>query len=259
MRLRSLLAAAHTGLLFLFLHGFAAEAAEIKVLSAGGIRPVLEQLVPQFERAQGHKVAINFVGGPAVQQQIDAGAAFDLVIAPPSVIEALSKANKVVAATRTDVARAGVGLGVRSGAPKPDIGSAESLKRALLGAKSVAFAKDGTAGTHFQGVLERLGISKEMEPRLKRTTAADLVNSAGSLVARGEADMVVAAVATLFAPGIELVGPLPPEFQTYIHFVAAVGSGAKEPQAAAALVKFITAPGAAAAYKAKGMEPGSAR
>ena len=259
MRPRSLLAAAHIGLLFLFLHGYDAEAAEIKVLSAGGIRPPLDQLVPQFERAAGHKVAIKFMGGQAVQKEIEAGAAFDLVIAPASVIEALIKSKKLVPATRTDVARAGVGLGVRAGAPKPDIGSAESLKRALLGAKSVAFAKDGTAGTHFQGVLERLGISREMEPRLRRTTAADPVNGAPMLVARGEAEIAVAAVAALFAPGVDFVGPLPPEFQASIQFAAAVGTAAKEPQAASELIKFVTAPRAAAVYQTRGMEPGLAR
>lgn len=254
MRLRSLLA----GVLFLF-GGSTAVGAEINVLSAGGIRPALDQLLSQFERATGHKVTIRVVGGQAVQKEAEAGATFDLVIAPQNMIEALTKSKKLVPATRTDVARAGVGLGVRAGAPKPDIASGESLKRALLGAKSVAFAKDGTAGAHFQGVLERLGISREMEPRLKRTTAADPVNSAPMLVARGEVEMAVAAVATLFAPGIEFVGPLPAEFQAYIQFVAAVGTGAKEPQPAAALIKFITAPSAAAAYRAKGMEPAGPR
>ena len=233
---------------------FTVQAAEIVVISAGGIRPPLEELIPQFERASGHKVAIKFVGGPAVKSEVDAGGAFDLVIAPPNVIDDLIKAGKVAAATRADVARAGVGVGVRAGAAKPDIGSVEAFKRTLLGAKSVAFAKDGSAGTHFQGVLERLGIAKEIEPRLKRTSAGDLANSAPTLVARGEAEIVVSAVATLFAPGIDFVGPLPAEFQTYIQFAAAVGSNAKEPQAAAAFMKFVTAPAAAAAYKSKGME-----
>lgn len=236
----------------------AASAAEVKVLSAGGIRPPLEELAPQFERASGHKVALKFVGGPAIKREIDAGA-FDLVIAPPEVLEDLINAGKVAKGTRTDIARAGVGVAVRAGASKPDIRSVEALKRTLLGAKSVAFAKDGTAGTHFQGVLERLGISKEIEPRLKRTSAADPANSAGQLVARGEAEMAVAAVATLFAPGLQFVGPLPSEFQVYIQFAAGVPSGAKEPQAAGALVKFVTAPAAAAAFKAKGMEPAPQR
>jgi molybdate transport system substrate-binding protein len=255
MTLRPFIAAAKIAATILLAQSFAAGAAEIKVLSAGGIRPPLEELIPQFERASAHKVATKFVGGPAVKREIDAGGVFDLIIAPPNVIEDLIKAGKVAPATRADVARAGVGVGVRAGAPKPDIASVEAFKRTLLGAKSVAFARDGTAGTHFQGVLERLGISKEMEPKLKRTTAADPANSAAKLVERGEAEVVVAAVATLFTPGIDFIGPLPSEFQTYIHFAAAVGTGAREPQAAAALINFVTAPAAAAAFKAKGMEP----
>jgi molybdate transport system substrate-binding protein len=232
----------------------AAAAEDIKVLSAGGIRPPLEQLIPQFEQATKHKVAIKFVGGPVVKSEIDAGGAFDLVIAPPEVLDDLVKAGKLAAGSRADIARAGVGVGVRAGAAKPDIATVEAFKRTLLGAKSVAFAKDGTSGTHFQGVLERLGISKEMEPKLKRTTAADLANSASRLVARGEAEIAVSTVTTLFAPGVDFVGPLPAEFQSYNRFSGGVATGAREPQAAAALIKFVTAPAAAAAYKAKGME-----
>jgi len=254
MHLRFLAAAAT--ILFAPLAG----AAEVKVLSAGGIRPPLEQLASQFQGSSGHKVVLRTVGGPAIKKEVEGGADFDVVIAPPEVIEELIKSGKVAKGSRVDVARAGVGVAVRSGAPKPDVGSAEALKRALLGAKSVAFARDGTAGTHFQGVLDRLGIAKEIEPRLKRTVAADPTNSAGQLVARGEADMAVAAMATLAAnPGLSVVGPLPKEFQSYSQFAAGIGAGAKQRDAAAAWIRFISAPAAAAAYKATGMEPAPQR
>jgi molybdate transport system substrate-binding protein len=237
-----------------------APAAEIEVLSAGGVRPPIEELVPQFERASGHKVAIKFMGGPAVKQQIDGGAAFDVAVAAANVIDELTKAGKLAAATRTDIARAGVGVAVRAGATKPDVSSVDAFKRALLDAKSVAYAKDGTAGMHFHGVLQRLGISKEMEPRIRSTTAADPKNSATALVERGEVEMSVAAIATLVGrPGVDFVGPLPAELQSYTVFAAAVGSNAKEPKAAADFIKFVTAPAAAAAYKAKGMEPAPQR
>lgn len=237
----------------------AAAAAEITVLSAGGIRPPLEELVSQFARTSGHKVAIKYTGGPIVKREIDAGAAFDMVIAPASVMDELIKAGKITAATRAEIARSGVGVGVRAGARKPDIGSVDAFKRTLLGAKSVAHAKDGAAGVHFVGVLERLGISKEMQPKLKPTAAGDLANSSVALVARGDAEIAVAAIATLFAPGVDLVGPLPSELQSYIEFTAGVSAGAREPKAAAALIKFVTTPAAAAAYKAKGMEPAPQR
>jgi molybdate transport system substrate-binding protein len=234
-------------------------AAEIKVLSAGGVRPPLEELIPQFERASGHKVSVKYAGGPAVKREIDDGAAFDVAVSTTNVIDDLLKAGKLAAASRTDVARAGVGVAVRAGTPKPDIASSEAFKRSLLNAKSVAYAKDGTAGMHFHGVLQRLGISKEMEPKLKHTLAADLANGVVPLLRRGEAEIGVASTATLFGPGIDFVGPLPGELQAYIQFAAGVGATAREPQAGAALIKFITAPAAAAAYKAKGMEPAPQR
>jgi molybdate transport system substrate-binding protein len=237
----------------------ALDAAEIKVLSAGGIRPPLEELIPQFERASGHKVSVRYAGGPAVKREIEEGAAFDVAVSTANTIDDLLKSGKLVAASRSDVARAGVGVAVRAGAPKPDVASSEAFKRALLNAKSVAYAKDGTAGIHFHGVLQRLGISKQMEPKLKHTLAADLANGVVPLLKRGEAEIGVASIATLFASGVDFVGPLPAELQAYIHFAAAVGAAAKEPQAGAALIRFITAPAAAAAYKAKGMEPAPQR
>ena len=194
-----------------------------------------------------------------MKREIDDGAAFDVAVSTTNVIDDLLKAGKLVAASRSDIARAGVGVAVRAGAPKPDIASSEAFKRSLLNAKSVAYAKDGTAGMHFHGVLQRLGISKEMEPKLKHTLAADLANGVVPLLRRGEAEIGVASTATLFGPGIDFVGPLPGELQAYIQFAAGVGAAAKEPQAGAALIKFITAPAAAAAYKAKGMEPAPQR
>ena len=234
-------------------------AAEIKVLSAGGIRPPLEELAAQFERASGHKVALRFVGGALMKQELEAGAAFDVVIAEASVLDEFSKAGKLAAATRADVARAGVGIGIRAGARKPDIASVEAFKRALLNAKSVAYSKEGMAGAHFLGLLERLGISKEMQPKLVATVTNDPGRTTFALVARGDAELGIAAVATVFAPGIDFVGPIPAELQRYIQFGAAVGSAAKEPRAGAELIKFVTTPAAAPVLKAKGMEPAAAR
>jgi molybdate transport system substrate-binding protein len=239
----------------LLVQGAAVSAAEITVLSAGGIRPPLLELIPQFERASGHKVAISFVGGPAVKQRIDGGAALDVAISTAIVMDDLAKAGKLAAATRVDIARAGVGVAVRAGALKPDISSVDAFKRALLNAKSVAYAKDGTGGMHFQAVLQRLGISKEMEPKLKPTVAADPKAGTVPSVARGDAELGIAAIAALFAPGIDFVGPLPSELQSYSVFAAAVSSNAKEPKAAADFIKFVTAPAAAAAFKTRGMEP----
>jgi molybdate transport system substrate-binding protein len=239
----------------LLVQAAAVSAAEIKVLSAGGVRPALEELISQFERTSGHKVTTTFVGGPAVKQQIDGGAAFDVAVSSATVIDELVKSGKLSADTRVDIARAGIGVVVRAGAPKPDIASVDGFKRALLNAKSIAYAKDGTSGGHFHGLLQRLGISKELEGKLKPTVAADQKAGTIPLVRQGEAEIGVAAIGALFVPGVDFVGPLPSELQSYTVFVAAVGSSAKEPKAAADFIKFVTAPAAAAAYKTKGMEP----
>jgi molybdate transport system substrate-binding protein len=259
MTLRPFVAAAKIAATILLAQSFAAGAAEIKVLSAGGIRPPLQELASQFERASGHKVALRFVGGAVLKQEVEAGAASDVVIAEATVLEEFIKAGKVAAATRAEIARAGVGVAVRAGAAKPDIASVQAFRRTLLEAKSVAFSKEGMAGLHFLGVLERLGISKEMQPKLMPAVAADPSRGTQALVARGEAELGVAAIATLFAPGIDLIGPIPAELQRYIQFAAGIGAGAKEPQAAAALIKFLTAPAAVSVMKAKGMEPAPQR
>ena len=237
---------------------FAAGAAEITVLSAGGIRQPLEELAPQFERTSGHKVALRFVGGAMMKQELQAGAGFDVLVADAGVLDDFIKAGKVGAATRTDVARAGIGVGVRAGAPKPDIGSLDAFRRTLLDAKSVAYSKEGMAGMHFLDVLERLGISKEMQPKLVATTT-DPARATFVLVARGEAELGIGAIATIFAPGVDLVGPIPAELQRYIQFAAGVSTGAREREVAAAFIKFVTAPAAAPVLKAKAMEPAPQR
>ena len=255
MTLRPFVTAAKIAATILLAQSFAAGAAEIKVLSAGGIRPPLEELVPQFERTSAHKVALRFVGGALMKQELEAGTAFDVVIAEASVLDEFIKAGKLAPATRADVARAGVGMGIRADAPKPDIASVDAFRRALLNAKSVAYSKEGMAGLHFLGVLERLGISKEMQPKLIATVAGDPGRGTFALVSRGEAELGIGAIATIFTPGVDFVGPIPAELQRYIQFAAAVGTAAKEPRAGAELIKFVTTPAAASVLKAKGMEP----
>jgi len=235
-------------------------AAEIRLLSTGGIRPPIEELIPQFERASGHKVSARFIGGPGVQREVEAGTAADVVLASSSVIDDLAKAGKIAQGTRTEIARSGVGVSVRAGMPKPDISTADGLKRALLDAKSIAYAGDGTAGLHFEKVLDRLAIRKQVEAKTKKTVAADPKNSAPALVDRGEVDLAVSSIPTIFErKGIVFVGPLPAELQNYITYAGGVTANAKEAQAARAFLRFITAPAAALALKAKGMEAAAQR
>jgi len=249
MNMRSLAAAAGIGFTILVAQDLAAEAAEVKVIGANPMKGVVKELGSQFERESGHKLVTLYTG----LRGIDAGEPFDVAILPTPGIERLIKEGKIIAATRADVAYAGIGVGVRAGAPKPDISSVETFKRALLSAKSVAHSREGTSGVHFKSLLERFGIVEEMKPKLKPLSGDALVQAVPS----GEAEMIVATISDIIAGGTALVGPLPSEVQFYNRFAAGVGANAKEAEAAKALIKFLTAPAAVPVIKAKGMEPGA--
>ena len=256
MKIRSFVAAATIGFMILLAQGLAAEAAEVKLIGAGPMRAVVKELGAQFERDTGHKLVTKFVSGPVVKQEIDAGETFDIAISITPVIDDLIKEGKIVAATRADVAYAGVGVGVRAGAPKPDISLVEAFKRALLNAKSVAHSKEGTSGVYFKGLLERLGIAEEMKPKLKPLAGDALAQAVPS----GEAEMVVMTISGIVASGAELVGPVPSqlqELQGYNRFAVGVSASAKQAEAAKALIKLLTSPAAVPVIKANGMEPGT--
>jgi molybdate transport system substrate-binding protein len=137
-----------------------AQTAEVRVIGATPMTDVVMQIGKQFERDTGHTLIERFVSGPVVKREIDAGQPFDLAVSITPVIDSLVKEGKIVAATRADVAYAGIGVGVRAGAPKPDIGSTESFRSALLNAKSVAHSAEGASGDYFSGLLARLGIAE---------------------------------------------------------------------------------------------------
>jgi len=230
----------------------ASEAAELRVVSGNGARSAIQELVRQFEQQSGHKVALHFEVNAALQRKIEAGEVFDVAVLNPPVLDALIKAGKVVADTRADIGRAGLGVAVRAGAPKPDISSVEAFKKALLASKAVAFPGEGASGRYFVSVVERLGIAAEMKDKLKPMAAEDTVE----VVARGEADMVVVVATRITGvEGVDRLGPIPAELQTVIGFAAGVATAAKEPEAGKALVRFLSAPAAAATLRAKGVDP----
>ncbi len=254
MAMRSRLAAAvGLGLVLLLGSGERARAGEIKVLSTVGVKSVVEEMVPQYEQKTGHKLAITFGLATALKRQIEGGEAFDLAIMTSAVADELIKEGKLIADTRTNVARGGIGIAVRAGAPKPDIGSVEALKRALLAAKSIAYNKEGASGIYFAALLERLGIAEDMKAKTKLATG-----NAPELVAAGDAEMVAQLITELLpVRGIEIVGPLPAEVQNYVVLVAGVGTQAKEPGLAKDFLQFLTGPAAAPVIRSKGLEPGS--
>ena len=255
MRIRSLVAAGNIGFMFLLVSGNAAESAELKVLSAIGIQAVMEDLGPKFERATGHKLAITFANAGTTVKRIQDGETADVVITTQPGIESFVRDGKAVADNVTILARSGIGLAVRNGAPKPDISSPEAFKRTLLAAKSIAYsnpAGGASSGIHFATVLDRLGIANEM----KSKTIFPKSGRVGVLVANGEAELAVAQIQELMlVAGIEIIDPLPGDLQDTIIFSAAIMASSRDTEASRSLVNFLRTPQATAVINAKGMEP----
>jgi len=231
-----------------------ASAAEITVVSTGGPLPeVMGVLVPMFEKASGHKVKLSIKGAPAIIKEIKEGAGIDLIVSGDDTIDALVKDGLVAAGSSAKVMQSRVGLGVRTGAPKPDISTADALKASLLAAKTVAYSQ-GTSGQFFASVIAKLGIADALKPKTIVVTGQPV----GAVVAKGEAEIGIQQVAELVpVPGVTLVGPLPADLNRIIGYSVGIPSKAKEMDAAKALAKFIASGEALAAYKQKGMEPAS--
>jgi molybdate transport system substrate-binding protein len=239
--------------------GFSAEAsaAEIRVLTVGAYMEVLQAMVPAFEKETGHAVEATKDTAGAVKKRIESGEAFDVAVITPTIIDTLAKDGKLVAASHTKVATVGVGVGVKEGAPKPDIGSVEAFKRTLLAAKAVAYidpASGGSSGIYVDKLIERLGIADKIRPNAKLKRGGH----AADLVASGEADIVLQQASEIIpVKGVTLVGPLPAEIQNVTTYAAAVSAQTKQSEAALSFIKLISDPRNAGLLKAKGMQPAS--
>jgi molybdate transport system substrate-binding protein len=221
-------------------------------LFSNGVKAVALELLPGFERAGGSKADILWASTNMLLDEIAKGTTGDLTILTEEAIDDLIRQGKVKAGSRVDLARSKIGIAVRKGAPRPDIGTAEAFKTALLAAKGICYSKTGISGVYFPTVLDRLGIAAQMKPKTSIPEPGVLV---GTLVADGRAEIGVQQISELLpVPGIEVVGPLPDALQRVTTFSAGIFSGAKDADAAAALVKALTAPSARAVYAAKGME-----
>lgn len=226
---------------------------EITLLSSTAVKPVLLELLPQFERATGNKVNVVIDASNLLKKEIDAGKSFDVAILTPGLISDLIKQGKITEGSVANIARTGVGIAVKKGAPKPDISSVEAFKRALMDAKSIAYNTAGQSGAHFAKVIEKIGIADQVKAKGK-TAPGGLT---GEFVAEGEAELAVQLISELMAvPGVDVVGPFPAEVQNHIVLTAGISSNAKDKDAAKALIKILTDPSAAPVIKAKGMEPG---
>jgi molybdate transport system substrate-binding protein len=230
----------------------AVEAAELKVLSTQATEEAYKELVAQFEKSSGHKVSTIFTGTLDVQKRLAAGEAYDLVIMAGPAIDEQIRLGKVAAGSRADLAKSGVGVGVKSGAPKPDVSTVDALKKTLLAAKTVGYST-GPSGVYVLSMFEKLGVAAEVKPKLVQTPTGVFV---GTIVADGRAEIGFQQVSEMSQfPGVDYVGPLPAAVQETTVFSVGTHMSTKEAQAAKALVTFLTAPAAAAAYKKRGLDP----
>jgi len=221
-----------------------AAGAEIKVLTAGAFKQVLLALLPDFERASGHKVTVANDTVGALTKRIAGGEVFDLAVLTPKAVDDLAKEGKFVAGSRASLARVGVGVVVKDGTPKPDISSVAAFKQALLAAKSVAYidpAAGGSSGIYVAGLLDQLGIAGEVKPKAKLIPGGAVAEH----VAKGEAELGIHQISEILpVKGVTLVGPLPAEIQNYTVYAAGISAHAKESDAAKALLKTLTSPAA---------------
>jgi molybdate transport system substrate-binding protein len=229
-----------------------AQAADIKVFSSTALKAVLDELGPQFEKATENKLVFTIGPAAALKSQIDQGAAFDVAILTGPLLDGLAAAGKIDPATRAAIARSGLGVSVRAGTAKPDVATAEALKRTLLNAKSIGFNGQGASRAGIEAMFVKLGIADDLKSKITL-----LQTSAPVAVAKGDVELALSPISEVVAvSGAEVAGPVPAEYQSYLVLSAAVSAATKNADAAKSLIKFLTAPSAAPVLKTKGMEPG---
>lgn len=232
-----------------------ANAAEIKVLTAGAFKQVVLALVPDFERDTGHKVTVANDTAGGLKKRIEGGEAFDVAVITPVVVDALIAKNLIASGSRVDLASVGVGVMVKEGAPKPDVSTVDAFKRALLAAKSVAYIdpkSGGSSGIYIDKLLERLGVAAEVRPKAKLKMGGYVAE----LIVSGEAELGIHQISEIVpVKGVALVGPLPKEIQLTTTYSAGLSPSTKNKDAAQALIKAFSGAAAAKLLKSKGMEP----
>ena len=254
--IRRWLAVAICGALFAANGANVASTAEIKVLSPLAMRGVMPNVAPQFERSSGHQLTIEYATVGVITERLLKGEAADVAIVSGPQMEELQKQSKIVAGSRSDIARVGIGVFVRAGAPKLDVGSVDAFKRMLLTTKSISYgdpAVGGVSGFHMAGLVERLGIAAELKPKTKLFPNSQAVLEA---IAKGEAEIGIGLTSdTALISSVDLVGALPAEIQNFTLYAAGIPASSKQADSAKALISFLSSPAAQADLKAKGFEP----
>jgi molybdate transport system substrate-binding protein len=246
----------HGALVSLVLAG-AAAAAEIRVISSGGFTAAYDNLIAEFERRSGHKLLSAYGSSmgnapDAIPARLARGEPVDVIILAAPALDGFIREGKAVEGSRVDLAESRIGFAVRAGAPKPDISTVEALRRTLLGAPSIAYSASAS-GTYFANeMVQRLGAADQVLPKSRRI----LSERVGTVVARGDAELGLQQLSELLPiKGVDLLGPMPPELQRVTVFSAGIVAGAREPEAARELIRFLASPAAAEAVTATGLDP----
>ena len=232
-------------------------AAEVRVMTSGAFTAPYLEVIPQFERTTHHKIVTAYGASmgnapDSIPSRLERGEPVDVVILAAPALDDLIKQGKVVPGSRVDLVRSSIGVAVRAGAPKPDISSVEALKRTLLGAKSIAYSASASGVYLSQELFPRLGIADQIKAKCHRIANEPV----GAVVARGDAEIGFQQISELLpVAGIDYVGPLPPDVQKVTVFSAGVAVGAKHPEAARALIKFLASPAVVPAITKSGLEP----
>jgi molybdate transport system substrate-binding protein len=234
-----------------------AAAEEIKVLTSGAFTAAYLEVIPEFERSTGNKIVTAYGASmgnapDSIPSRLDRGEPVDVVILADSALDELIKRGKVIAGSRVDLVRSSIGMAVRAGATKPDISTLDALKRTLLQAKSIAYSASASGVYLSHDLFPRLGIEAEIQQKCQRIPSGPV----GVAVARGDAEIGFQQISELLpVPGIDYVGPLPPEAQKVTIFSAGIAVGARQPDAARALIKYLASPAVVPAIKKSGLEP----
>lgn len=244
------------GVLLTLALGEPAGAAEVKVLSAGAMRQVILAVLPQFEKETGHRAMVEGGSAGALSRRIGGGESFDVVVTTGPALGELATSGKIDGKSRVAVAKIGVGVVVRAGAPVPDVASVDAFKRALVAAKSVGYidpAGGSTSGAYVARLIKRLGLGAEIGPK----TVLVRDGPVALHVARGEFELGLHQISEILpVAGVQLAGPLPAAIQNVTTYAAAVAADARDRDAAQAFVRFLAGPMGAAVIRARGMAPG---
>lgn len=232
-----------------------AQQGQLKVLTAGAFRQVVVAMVPDFEKQTGQKVTIDNDTVGALAKRIAGGEQFDVAIVSPEVVDDLVKKGTIADGTKALLARVGVGVMVRDGAPRPDVSTVDKFKQAVLAAKTVAYsdpATGGSSGIYMAKLFERMGIAEQVRPKAKLKQGGAVAD----LLVSGEAELGIHQISEIIpVKGVTLIAPLPKEIQNFTVYAAGVAANSANGARARALVKFLGGPTAAGVYRAKGMEP----